>query len=122
MGSEEYKPERLFTIDQANAMLPLVRAITGDLATLAKDVVERRHRLALLLAGRDLKTGDPYSDELAQMEAELERDAQRLRDYVDELRELGVEPKGAVGGRVDFRCGLGGRVGSLCWQLGSSAG
>jgi hypothetical protein len=118
MSVEEYKPARFFTIDQANATLPLVRAITGDLATLAKDVVERRHRLALLTSGRDLKPGDPYSDELAQMEAELERDAIRLQGYVDELRELGVEPKGAVEGLVDFPCKLDGRIVLLCWKLG----
>jgi len=120
MGSEDYKPERLFSIDQANAMLPLVRAITSDLANLAKDVVERRHRLALLTSGRDLKPGDPYSDELAQMEAELERDAIRLQGYVDELRELGVEPKGAVEGLVDFPCMLDGKLVLLCWKLGES--
>ena len=118
MAAQQYKPERLFTIEQANAMLPLVRAITNDLAALAKDVVERRHRLALLTSGRDLKAGDPYSDELAQMEAELERDASRLQEYVDELRELGVEPKGAVEGLVDFPCRLDGRLVLLCWKLG----
>jgi hypothetical protein len=118
MAVQQYKPARLFTIEQANAMLPLVRAITSDLAALAKDVVERRHRLALLTSGRDLKPGDPYSDELAQMESELERDASRLQEYVDELRELGVEPKGAVEGLVDFPCRLEGRLALLCWKLG----
>ena len=118
MTVEEYKPTRLFTIEQANATLPLVRAITTDLASLAKDVVERRHRLAMLTSGRDLKPGDPYSDELAQMEADLERDASRLQGYVDELRELGVEPKGAVEGLVDFPCMMDGRLVLLCWRLG----
>jgi hypothetical protein len=118
MSSREYKPARLFTIDQANAMLPLVRAITSDLARLARDVMERRHRLALLTAGRDLKPGDPYSDELAHMEVELERDAVRLQEYVEELRDLGVEPKGAVEGLVDFPCELDGRIVFLCWRLG----
>jgi len=118
MTVEERKSERLFTIEQANAMLPLVRAITTDLAKLAKDVVERRHRLALLTSGRDLKPGDPYSDELAQMESDLERDAVRLQEYVEELRELGVEPKGAVEGLVDFPCRMDGRTVYLCWKLG----
>jgi hypothetical protein len=118
MSSHDYKPARLFTIEQANAMLPLVRAITADLAGLARDVMERRHRLALLTAGRDLKPGDPYSDELAQMEGDLERDAARLQEYVEELRELGVEPKGAVEGLIDFPCELDGRIVYLCWRLG----
>jgi hypothetical protein len=118
MALAEYKPARLFTIEQANAMLPLVRAITSDLAALAKDVVDRRHRLALLTSGRELKPGDPYSDELTQMETDLERDAARLQDYVDELRQLGVEPKGAVEGLVDFPCMLDSRLVLLCWKLG----
>jgi hypothetical protein len=116
--SHDYQPVRLFTIEQANAMLPLVRAICSDLSQLARDVMERRHRLALLTAGRELKAGDPYSDELAHMETELERDATRLQEYVQELRELGVEPKGALEGLVDFPCELDGRVILLCWRLG----
>lgn len=118
MSSYDDKPARLFTIEQANAMLPLVRAITSDLAALAADVVERRHRLSLVAAGRDLKPGDPYSDELAQMQSDLERDQKKLHDYVAELRDLGVEPKGAVEGLVDFPCSMDGRTVYLCWRLG----
>ena len=118
MVRDANKPARLFTVEQANAMLPLVRAITSDLASLAKDVMERRHRLALLLSGRQLKPNDPYSEELAEMEAGLERDTRRLQEYVEELRELGVEPKGAVEGLVDFPAQLDGRPIYLCWKLG----
>jgi hypothetical protein len=118
MASSEYKPARLFTIEQANAMLPLVRAITSDLASLARDVVERRHRVALLTAGRDLKKSDPYSEELAQIEKDLQLDGQRLVEYMNELKELGVEPKGAVEGLVDFPTEMDGRIVFLCWKLG----
>jgi hypothetical protein len=118
MSSPEKKPAKLFTIEQANAMLPLVRAITGDLANLARDVMQRRHRLSVLTTGRERKSSDPYADELAQMESELERDAQKLQEYVAELRELGVEPKGAVEGLVDFPSELDGRIVYLCWRLG----
>jgi hypothetical protein len=118
MSSTDYRPARLFTIEQANAMLPLVRAITSDLASLGRDVMERRQRLALVAAGRNLKPGDPYADELAHMQTELERDQQKLLDYVAELRELGVEPKGAVEGLVDFPSEQDGRIVYLCWRLG----
>lgn len=113
-----YKPAKLFTIEQANATLPLVRAITTDLATLARDVLERRHRLATLTSGRDLKEGDPYAEELRQMELDLEKDAARLQGYVQELHDLGVEPKGAVEGLIDFPAMIEGRVVFLCWKLG----
>ncbi len=118
MSTRGYNPSKLFTIEQANAMLPLVRAITTDLATLAREVVERRHRLEVITAGRDLKPGDPYSDELAQVEAELDRDQAKLKDYLNELKDLGVEPKGAVDGLVDFPSLMDGRLVFLCWKLG----
>ena len=53
-----------------------------------------------------------------EMKAELERDARRLREYVDELQELGVEPKGAMEGLVDFPSLQDDRVVYLCWRLG----
>ena len=118
MSTRGYTPGKIFTIEQANAMLPLVRAITTDVSRLAREVVERRHRLDVITAGRDLKVSDPYSEELAHVEAELEGDAARLKEYLDELKELGVEPKGAVEGLVDFPAMLDGRLVFLCWKLG----
>jgi hypothetical protein len=118
MSFKTYKPAKLFTVDEANATLPLVRAITEDLAKLARDVIERRQRLDHLTHGRELASGDPYGDELAQIEEELEKDSRRLQGYVEELRELGVEPKGAAEGLVDFPATQDGRLVFLCWKLG----
>jgi hypothetical protein len=107
---------KIFTLEQANAMLPLVRAIVRDLAVLSRDVLDRRERLAFLQAGRDANSKDLYGDELAQIDEELHKDNDRLRDYVRELHELGVEPKNGPEGLVDFRCLMEGRVVYLCWK------
>jgi hypothetical protein len=112
------QPGRLFTVEEANARLPLVRAITRDLVQLARDVSERRQRLMELTSGRRLAEGDPYDDELAQTQTDLEKDADRLREYGDELRRLGVEPKSATEGLVDFPSLMDGRVVYLCWKIG----
>lgn len=117
MTPSQYQPARLFTLEQANAMLPLVRAIAGDLKTLAGEVLERRERLATLLSAREARPGDPYSDELLAQQAELQRDVERLQEYIDELRQLGVEAKGPQG-LVDFPTLIDGRVAYLCWQVG----
>jgi hypothetical protein len=109
---------KIFTLDQANAMLPLVRAIVRDLAEHSRDVLDRRERLALLLSGRDDDSKDLYRDELTQIEDELHKDNERLRDYVRELQDLGVEPKNGPEGLVDFRCLMDGRVVYLCWKMG----
>jgi hypothetical protein len=118
MASSSGRSKKQFTIEQANAMLPLVRAITEDLTTLARDVAERRQRLTLLTAGRELESKDPYAGELAAVEDELKRDIVRLQGYVKELEELGVEPKGALDGLVDFPAVMDGRPVYLCWKLG----
>jgi hypothetical protein len=118
MSEPVSRRRRLFTVDEANAALPLVRAITADLARLSRDVIERRERLSHLHSGRPADSGDPYSDELAEIENELELDTRRLHEYVDELRELGVEPKNGPEGLVDFPSKIDGRVVYLCWKLG----
>jgi hypothetical protein len=110
----------LFTVEQANAALPLVRSITSDLVQLSREVVERRERLALLAAGRNAQSADPYSEELAQIEEELEKDSLQLQEYVAELRALGVEPKSGPEGLIDFPSMIDGRVVFLCWKLGES--
>ncbi len=120
MASEPYRPGKLFTVEQANAALPLVRAITTDLMRLSREVAERRERLALLSAGRNAPSADPYSEELAQIEEELDKDSTRLQEYVEELRALGVEPKSGPEGLIDFPSMMDDRIVFLCWKLGES--
>ena len=120
MPGEPFEGRKIFTVESANASLPLVRAIVADLAQLSREVVERRERLSLLLAGRERGTHDPYGEELSQIEEELEKDSQRLQEYVDELRQLGVEPKNGPDGLVDFPALLEGRPIYLCWKLGEA--
>lgn len=118
MSMERYRPTKLFTPQQANASLPLVRAITADIVALARDVIDRKQRLDHLTAGRSSESGDMYSDELTQIAEELEKDSQRLQEYAEELRQLGVELKSAAEGLVDFPMMLDGRLVYLCWKYG----
>ncbi|NIL98438.1 MAG: DUF2203 family protein [Planctomycetales bacterium] len=115
MEASDFK--RLFTVDEANAMLPLVRAICRDLSNLAREVIDRRQRLSFLQSRREKDRDDLYGEELAQIEEELEKDSERLEEYVHELKELGVEPKNAVEGLVDFPCAMEDRIIYLCWKL-----
>jgi hypothetical protein len=118
MSGKPWKNRKVFTVEQANAALPLVRAIATDLAELSRDVIERRERLSLLMGGRQREKRDLYGDELAHIEEELKRDTERLQDYLEELRELGVEPKNGPEGLIDFPAIMDGRAVYLCWKLG----
>lgn len=119
MSDRNEIPQRLFTVEEANAMLPLVRAIAADIAALSESLLERRERLQQMLADRPALRRDPYSEELLQVQREMEADAERLQEFVQELRDLGVEAKGPQG-LVDFPSLMEGRVVYLCWKLGES--
>ena len=110
--------DKVFTLAEANATLPLVGAIVSDLVALSREVSERRQRLFLLLNGRVQVPRDPYHEELVQIEQEVEKDSRRLHGYVEELRALGVEPTGDLEGQVDFPAVINGRKAFFCWQLG----
>lgn len=110
--------EKTFTLAGANATLPLVRAITQDLAGLAKAVQERRARVEALIDSRKSRESDVYSDELSHVLEEIAKDEQRVEAYAEELRELGVEIQDRQLGLIDFPSILNGRRVYLSWQLG----
>ena len=118
MSSE---PNRLFTLEQANATLPLVRAITQDLANISFDVFERHRQLHRVMAGREVDDNSPYSEELIQVQQDLDKQTEQLEEYLVELKQLGVEPRngpGAMIDTVDFPSERNGHTVYLCWQLG----
>lgn len=112
------RKKKFFTIDEANQMLPLVRAIVMDIADLAQELGQRQERMARI-GPAHAKAGknDAYNEEFQQMQHELAKDAARMEEYVDELRKLGVELKG-WDGIIDFPGQMDGREICLCWKLG----
>jgi hypothetical protein len=110
--------KKYFTVAEANAALPLVGAIVRDIAELAKDLRERKDRLAHVAPPQRGRLGDAYREELEQAEAEIDRDYERLREYEQELKNLGVELKDYFTGLVDFLCRFDNRDVYLCWRLG----
>jgi hypothetical protein len=110
-----------YTVEAANRTLPLVSAIVRDIVDLYNDVHERRERLAKVRQRRGKARHDensPYTEELDQIEREIDRDIDRLRAFTDELQKLGVELKDPVSGLVDFYGQMDGRDVYLCWKLG----
>src|ERR1700752_1009241 len=97
-GGEMAAPKRArtkkyFTAAEANASLPLLRSILRDVTELARDLRERHERLARMQSSPPQALGDAYKEELQQIQAEFERDQERMREYETELKSLGVELK-----------------------------
>jgi hypothetical protein len=106
---------QLFTVEQANRTLPLVRKIVEDVVN-----QHRRWRETILELDLVSQSARP-EDQIARVE-ELERDAlalsRELDGYQRELQDLGIQLKDPRLGLVDFPSDIGGRTVLLCWRLG----
>jgi hypothetical protein len=109
---------KYFTVAEANARLPLVRAIVRDIAALAQDLRERHERLSRVQPPARGALGDAYQEELRHAQAEFDREQERIQEYERELRDLGIELKDPYIGLVDFPARMDGREVYLCWRLG----
>lgn len=111
------KKRRYFTAEEANKALPLVRMIVGDIVRQYRVVEDLQQRLSVVSKERRRPSNDAYSEELAHSQAELDAEESKLLNYIEELRKLGVELKGADG-LCDFYSIMDGREVFLCWKLG----
>lgn len=109
--------KKYFTVDEANKALPLVKVIVADVVKQFRVVTDLKQRLSAVLTEHRRPSSDPYSEELAQSQAELESEQAKLEGYIDELTKLGVELKGPDG-LCDFYSMMDGREIYLCWRLG----
>ena len=108
---------RYFTVEDANRTLPLVRRIVNDIVEDYRRWKDAVHRYELL-AGAPTAETDPTPGELHD---EIERIAERIAGYIDELSAIGCLFKGFDDGLVDFYGKRDGRDVFLCWKLGEPA-
>ena len=110
--------ERIFTPDDANELLPVVRP-------LVERMVEGKRALdAAQAEADDVSTrisgngGGLPPARLAEVNAELTRRAAELAGALEEIQDLGVVVKDLDTGLVDFPSVREGRDVLLCWRLG----
>lgn len=104
-----------YTVEQANATLPLVRRIVEDLVA-----AHQRWRERILEF--DLLASTVRADSPDGRATQLEREAQGLARDIDgferELASLGIALKDRRLGLIDFPAVVDGREVWLCWRLG----
>lgn len=106
---------RLFTLDEANALIP-------DLIPIL--VTLRSNRAAALTVQQSLDDltpamrGNGAGLRAAELEQELRQLALRIAAGVRQITRLGVEIKNLDHGLIDFPSERDGRVVYLCWHLG----
>lgn len=105
---------RIYTIDEANGLIPQVRAVLLQLA-----VEQRRLDASHAEMHRQLDAnGDPESAAAeARQEAEVADIREGMRTLLVHLAEMGVEVRDLEMGLVDFPGEREGEPVWLCWRL-----
>ncbi|HET7520317.1 MAG TPA: DUF2203 domain-containing protein [Candidatus Limnocylindria bacterium] len=107
-------PRQRYTIEEANALIPQVRAVILQLAVEGRRLEETHAALHRRLAGN----GDPASAEDAnRMERESDEIADGMRSLASVLEDLGVRLRDLDTGLVDFPGERDGQAVWLCWRL-----
>ncbi len=108
----------LFTIEQAEALLPQLREILLDMQRCKREVDAVRGDLGHAVQAA---TGNGHvKDEpsLAEKRRRAESFVEQLNAGLARINELGVELKDMDQGLLDFPHEREGRVVNLCWRLG----
>jgi len=108
--SRRGRSRRVFTLEQANRALTLVRRVAADLTD------EYKTLRVLLLKRRDLPAS--AEDRITDLDQQAAKQAERIGELVDELKAVGCELKDCESGLIDFRAMHEGREVYLCWRLG----
>ena len=102
---------RLFDVQDAERMLPLIRVIVKGMMD---DHAERQALLDRLEGPPD---GFP-TREARSLRSEIDTLTEKLSEAASELENLGVEFKGIDPGLVDFPTMIEGELAYLCWSYG----
>ena len=109
---------QLFTVDQANRTLPLVRRIVEDIVRDHRRWQEAIVELDLLVSGVRADLPNPRA---IALEREIQAVARDIDAFQGELEALGIQLKDRRIGLIDFPSEMDGRQVLLCWRLGESS-
>ncbi|MGH2456947.1 MAG: DUF2203 domain-containing protein [Candidatus Limnocylindria bacterium] len=105
---------RVYSIQQANALVPEVRAVLLQLAVQQRRLEAAHAELHRHLAGN----GDPRAaGEESRLEREVADIGEGIRTLLAHLGDLGVQLRDPETGLVDFPGERDGRRVWLCWRL-----
>jgi len=111
----------LFTVDEANELVPQIRARLERLVLQKREFDRLESRMAILLvATAGAASDNPDAIELAALTEQRRRLGEVMGAGVQELHDKGVMVKDLDRGLVDFYALAGDRLIFLCWHLGEA--
>ena len=113
---------KLFTLEQANALISVLQPIVERLQPKAAEAREKQAALEALLEEASGGNGHNIQREAdaVVLRAEIEALVHEIEQGVEEMQSHGCEVKDVESGLVDFRSFREDRVVNLCWRLGET--
>lgn len=111
--------KKFFTVDEANARVPMLQSILRDVTDLSQELKQSHERLIHLQTSGELDA--QQERDLAALVAEMDAGQLRMDGYIRELAQLGAVLKDDFVGLVDFPAQYEGREVCLCYKYGEPA-
>ncbi len=108
---------RMFSPEEANRSLPLVRRIVADIVSKNREI-QRVHEEYRQRTSRVPERASVSRHEREDMEHRVQGLVDELHEFVVELKSVGCELKDAEKGLIDFPGKIDEREVYLCWMLG----
>lgn len=105
----------LFTVEEANALIPRLEGIMGKLQ---RQGLALREQLAELARQTGQSLEELTTPQILELRPQLHPVLQELEALLGEIDACGGQMKGLDLGLVDFPAELGGEIVLLCWQFG----
>ena len=109
------RKQRLFTVDEVNALIPKLEALMEQLQRKARAVREEVQELSRT---SDQPVDSIDTSKILEQRPELRVVLGEIEKLVDEIESFGGEFKGIDLGLVDFEAERDGDLVLLCWQYG----
>ena len=114
-------PQKVFTLDEANALLGQVQPLVQQLRHLHESIRRTNHQIDEGVAKLAAGNGYPLQEVRKQIEELTKHQLnliQAFQSALDQLESLGCLLKDVENGLVDFYTMRDGELVLLCWKLG----
>src|SRR5208283_1004114 len=114
---------KLFTVEEANALLPRLRVLLGELSAIRQrwNTIYTGETVESIMDGKPpeapvswLESHDVHQDELEELKEEF-------YNHIAEIHNMGCQVKDIPEGLIDFPCMRDDKIVLLCWKLGETS-
>jgi hypothetical protein len=119
MRLQKADPMKIFTLDEAQSLLPVLEALLRRAIENQKSADQIEQKISKLARRIYLYGGMRVNvTEVAGLRAEMDTCQRRVRESVSEIDSIGVQVKDLPTGQLDFPCRLDSQVVLLSWHMG----